>query len=134
MAIINDLFEKYKGRIVVESIDFDWDKGSLYNLDFAPAYVKIIIPGEMVEEYRKLTQEKGKSEYPSATKFVKETGFLEKLRKSDIKIINKNWNNIGDVLDFLERDLYSARFQALESKDVKLEIEEIIPTNKAFAA
>ncbi|TRZ55051.1 hypothetical protein D4Q76_01190 [archaeon] len=133
MAIKKSLFERYKSGIVVEYIDFDWDKGRFYKLDFAPASIAIIVPGSMVEEYKKLAQTK-KSEYPPATEFVKETGMLERLRKSNVKIIDRRWNNLGDVLDFLEKSFYSASFQALESKDVRLKIEEIIPTDEAFAA
>jgi len=128
-----ELFEKYGDKIKVESIDFDWDKGSFYKLDFAPASISIVIPGDMVAEYKKITQTKDKSKYPHATEFVKETRILERLRKSDVRIINKNWNKLGDVLDFLERGFYSASFQALESKDMRLKIEEIVPENEAFA-
>jgi len=120
-----DLFEKYKSEIVVESIDFNWDKGSFYKLDFAPASIAIIIPSEMVEEYNKLAPTKEKSGYPAANNFVKDTGMLKKLRKSNVKIIDRRWNNLNDVLDFLEKGFYSASFQPLESKDARLEIEEI---------
>ncbi len=133
-ASAESLFGKYKSNIVVEYIDFDWDKGSFYKLDFAPAYIAIIVPGNMIKEYNKLAQTKGKSEYPPASEFVKETKMLERLRKSNVKIIDTRWSNLGDVLDCLEKGFYSASFQPLESKDVRLEIEEIVPTGEASAA
>jgi len=128
------LFEKYGNGIVVESINYDGDKESFYKLDFAPAYIAVIIPGGMVEEYKKLAQEKGKSKYPSANEFVKETEILDKLKNSNVKIINNNWNNLDDILDCLKKGFYSAGFQALESENIRLNIEEIVPSNKTFAA
>lgn len=132
-ASAEGLFKKYKNGIVVESIDYDADKGSFYKLDFAPASIAIIIPGGMVEEYKELAQTKEKSKYPAANNFVKETGIIDKLRKSNVKIIDRKWNNLGDVLDCLKNRFYSAKFQELESKRVRLEIEEIVPTNEVFA-
>ncbi|MFZ3077083.1 MAG: hypothetical protein WA139_01380 [Candidatus Aenigmatarchaeota archaeon] len=86
----------------------------------------------MIEDYNKIVKTKEKSKYPAANKFVKETGILDKLKKSNVKIINKNWNTLGDVLDCLKKGFYSAKFQELESKNVRLEIEEI-PTYGAPA-
>lgn len=131
-ASAESLFAKYKGGIVVESIEFVADKGSFYKLDFAPASIAIIIPGDMVEEYIKLVQTKEKPAYSSANRFVKETRILDKLKNSKVKIINKNWNNLGDVLECLKSGFYSAKFQQLETKDMRLEIEEIL-TSEAYA-
>lgn len=132
-ASAEDLFEKYSSSIIIESIDHNEGKEQALGLDYAPAIITIIIPGSMIEEYKKLATTKGKSEYPAANKFVKETGILDKIKKSNIKIINKNWNKLGDILDCFRNGFYSASFQPLESKDVRLEIEEI-PTGEASAA
>lgn len=131
-APVEKLFKKYENGIVVESIDFNCDKGSFYRLNFAPAAISLIIPDGMIEDYNKIMKTKSKSKYPDANSFLKETGILEKLRKSNVKVINKNWNTLGDVLDCLKRGFYSGRFQPIESKNVRLEIEEI-PTYGASA-
>lgn len=75
---------------------------------------------------------KGKCASAAANRFVKETRILDKLKNSKVKIINKNWNNLGDVLECLKSGFYSAKFQQLETKDMRLEIEEIL-TSEAYA-
>jgi len=115
---ISDILDKYFDQIEVEDIDYvPWDDAVS-----DVAYLLLIVPTAMLQEYLRL---KGQNKnLPDGAEFWKATNLRERLRHSN-KYHGQGREPLGDILDFLGRDVQADYQELHDHGRIRLSIYEI---------
>ncbi len=115
---IKELVDKYFDQIEIEDVDYV----PVDNAKSDVAYLLLNIPTAMLKEYLRLKGQNKK--LPDGAEFWKETGLGIRLRNSD-KYHGQGHEPLGDILDFLEDEVWG-QYQELNTPErIRLDITEV---------
>ncbi len=115
---VQELVEKYFDQIEIEDTAYVAVNDTVSDA----AYLLLNLPTEMLREYQQLNGQRKK--LPDGAEFWKETGLVRKLRNFK-KHQNIGHTPLGDILDYLDRDVLGTYQELKNPERIRLTITEI---------